>query len=89
VHSVDVRIRFRLAEIAGREASLVVDGFNLVESSDGVVDDALLLVDPAGSITTSPDGSVVTIPFTVNPDFGSILYPTSRGRMIRVGFRIR
>jgi hypothetical protein len=66
----------------------VIDGFNLIENGDGVVDDALLLVDPDASIVTSPDGTVVTIPFTVNPDFGRILYPTSRGRMIRVGFRI-
>ena len=64
----------------------MVDGLNLVESSDGVVDEALLLVDPASSISSS--GGVVTIPTVVNPDFGRVIYPTSRGRMIRVGFRI-
>jgi hypothetical protein len=88
VHSLDVRVRLNVGHVAGREASLVIDGFNLIENGDGVVDDALLLVDPDASIVTSPDGTVVTIPFTVNPDFGRILYPTSRGRMIRVGFRI-
>lgn len=88
VHSLDVRLRVSVGRIGGREASLVIDGFNLVESEDGVVDDALLLVDPAASLTTSSGGSVVTIPFTVNPDFGGILYPASRGRMVRVGFRI-
>jgi hypothetical protein len=52
------------------------------------VDVALLLVDPWVIITTSPDGSTVTISFILNPDFGGTIYPTSRGRMIRVGFRI-
>ncbi|MDH3206950.1 MAG: carboxypeptidase-like regulatory domain-containing protein [Gemmatimonadota bacterium] len=85
-HSVDVRIRFRLGRLAGRDASLVLDGFNLVESRDGVVDDALLLVDPTGSITTS--SGVVTIPFVLNPDFGRVIYPSTRGRMVRIGFRI-
>jgi hypothetical protein len=75
-----------LGRLGGREASLVIDGFNLIETEDGIVDDALLLVDPAAGITTS--GSTVTIPFTLNPDFGSVLYPASRGRMVRVGFRI-
>jgi hypothetical protein len=86
VHSVDVRLQLRLGRLGGREASLVIDGFDLIETEDGIVDDALLLVDPAGSIATS--GSTVTIPFTLNSDFGSVLYPASRGRMIRVGFRI-
>lgn len=86
VHSLDVRLRLRLGMLAGREASLVLDAFNLVESEAGIIDDALLLVDPTGAITTS--GSTVTIPFVVNPDFGSILYPASRGRMLRIGVRI-
>jgi hypothetical protein len=88
VHSIDVRLSLRVGRIGNREAHLVLDGFNLIESTDGVIDGALLLVDPAGSLTTSPDGSTVTIPFMLNSDFGSVLYPTSRGRMLRVGFRI-
>jgi len=87
-HFLDVRVQVRVGRLGGRDASLVLDGLNLVESEAGVIDDALLLVDPSGSITTSPDGSTVTIPFMVNPDFGHVLYPTSRGRVLRVGFRI-
>jgi hypothetical protein len=86
-HSLDVRVQLRVGRIGGREASLVLDGFNVIESGEGVVDDALLLVDPSGSITSAPDGTV-TIPFVVNPDFGRVLYQTGRGRMLRVGFRI-
>lgn len=86
--SVDVRLRLGLGRIGGHEASLVVDGFNLIESKDGLVDDALVLVDPAGSIATSADGSTVTVPVSVNPDFGRVLYPSSRGRIVRIGLRL-
>jgi hypothetical protein len=85
-HSLDVRLQVRVGRLGGKDASLVLDAFNLVESKDGVIDDALVLVDPAGSITSA--GGTVTIPLTVNPDFGSVLYKASRGRMLRVGVRI-
>jgi hypothetical protein len=87
-HALDLRLRVGLGEVGGRAVSLLLDGFNLVESGGGVVDDALLLVAPAATLTTSPDGSRVTIPVTVNPDFGQVLYPSTRGRMLRVGLRI-
>lgn len=87
-HTVDVRLHVRLGEVGGRAASFTVDGLNLVEPSGGVIDDALLLVDPAGSVTTSGDGQTVTVPVAVNEGFGSVLYPSSRGRMIRIGVRI-
>ncbi len=85
-HALDVRLRVSLGSVMGREASLVLDGFDLIESGDGVVDDALLLVDPASTLTTA--GGVVTIPLVTNPGFGRVLYPATRGRMLRVGFRI-
>ncbi len=88
VHTVNVRVAVTLARFGGRVATMFLDGLDLLESTDGVVDDALLLVDPAGSITTSPDGSTVTLPTVVNPGFGEVLYPSSRGRMLRVGLRI-
>ena len=86
VHAVDARVRIRLGRLMGREASLTLDGLNLIESEDGVIDDALLLVDPTGTITSS--GGVTTIPLVANPEFGSVLYPSSRGRMLRIGLRI-
>lgn len=87
-HSLNLRLGFDLTGLLGRPASLTVDGLDLIETRDGIVDDALLLVDPSASIVTSPDGSTVTIPTIVNESFGTILYPTSRGRMIRIGMRI-
>jgi hypothetical protein len=86
-HTVDARVSFTLGRLQGRPVSVFVEGFNLVESDDGIIDDALLLVDPAGSITTS--GGTVTVPVVANPDFGQILYPSSPGRMLRVGVTIR
>ena len=83
---LDVRLSLRIGRVLSRDASLVVDGFDLVEPADGVVDDALLLVDPTGTLTSA--GGTVTVPVNANPDFGKILYPSSRGRMIRIGFRI-
>ena len=88
VHAVNARLHFAVGQIAGHPASLTLDGFNLLESSDGIIDDALLLVDPTASITTSPDGSTVTIPTIVNEGFGNVLYPSTRGRMLRIGVRI-
>ena len=60
VHAVDARVRVRLGRWMGREASLTLDGLNLIESEDGVIDDALLLVDPTGTISSA--GGVTTIP---------------------------
>ncbi|HET9947391.1 MAG TPA: carboxypeptidase-like regulatory domain-containing protein [Longimicrobiales bacterium] len=87
-HALDARVELRVGTLFGREAALVVEGLDLIESRGGILDTALLLVDPAGTLTTSPDGSAVTVPVTVNPDFGRVLYPASRGRQLRVGFRI-
>jgi len=86
VHGLDVRLSFQLGRVMGREARLVVDGLDVIESEDGLIDDALLLVDPTGTLTSS--GGTVTIPVIVNPDFGKVVYPSSRGRMLRIGLRI-
>jgi hypothetical protein len=87
-HTVNVRLQFSLGRLAGLSTRVTLDGFNLVESAGGLIDDALMLVDETGSIDTSPDGATVTIPVVVNPDFGEVLYPSSRGRMLRIGVRI-
>lgn len=84
---LNLRLSFDLTNVGARRAHLVLDVLNVVESKGGVVDTALLLVDPSGSITTASDGTV-TIPTTVNPNFGEVVYPASRGRSIRIGVRI-
>lgn len=88
MHTVNARLRVRLGALGGRSATLTVDALNLMEYSGGVVDQALLVADPAGTITASTDGSTVTTPLTINDAFHTVRYPISRGRMIRVGVRI-
>jgi hypothetical protein len=87
-HNLNIGLRVTFAQAAGKSVSLVVDALNLLETSAGLLDDALLLVDPNAPLTTSADGSTVTIPFMVNQDFGQTLYPNTRGRMLRIGMRI-
>jgi hypothetical protein len=87
-HAVDLRVQVALGRLGGMDAVLSVDGLNLIEGAHGVIDDALMLVDRDAAIDVSSDGSTVTIPTVVNDGFGSVLYPASRGRMIRVGVRL-
>ena len=87
-HTLDARVQIRVGSFGGRQARFTIEGFNLIEAKDALLDDALLLIDPSGSIAESPDGSTVTLPTLVNPDFGQSLYHTGRGRMIRIGFRV-
>ena len=87
-HGVAARLTVRLAALRGMDATIVIDALDLVEDSGGFLDEALLLVDPSGSIVTSTDDSTVTLPLTVNPDFGDVLLSGSRGRMLRLGIRI-
>ena len=85
-HAVDLRLSINVSSLGGRSVRLILDALDVIESKDGVIDSALLLVDPAGTITTSP-GSVA-IPLMLNPDFGRVIYPSTRGRQLRIGFRI-
>ena len=87
-HQVDVGLEIGLGNVGGREAIIRLDALDLVEERGGVLDDALWVVDPATDLTTSADGQTVTIPMTINPAFGSVVYPSSRGRMLRLGVRI-
>lgn len=86
--SLDARLTVALGTIGGQNASLFVDGLNLIETKDGLIDDALLLVDPDAGLTVTDGGARVRVPYLVNPGFGEVLLPTSRGRMLRVGMRI-
>ena len=67
---------------------LVVEGFNLLESREGLRDTALLLVDGSRQVSIDPTTGDVDVPVTVNPRFGKKLSSTSVGRMIRIGFRL-
>ena len=85
---LDARVRIALGQVGRHDASLFVDGLNLLETKDGLIDNALLLVDPDAGLTVDSGGTWVGVPYQINPSFGDILLPTSRGRMLRVGVRI-
>lgn len=85
---IDVRLRVGLGRVVGQQATLFVDALDLIESEDGLIDRALLLVDPDAPLVTEAGGTQVTVPLEINQGFGSVLLPTSRGRMLRIGMRI-
>jgi hypothetical protein len=65
---------------------VTVDALAMVASESGIVDRALVLVDPAGTI-----GSVsgrITIPQVANPGFGGYLVRRNEARRVRVGMRL-
>jgi hypothetical protein len=86
VVALDLRVGVRLFQVGGLPAELVVDGLNLIQSEDGIVDRALYLVDPAGSITT-PAAGRVRVPLVVNPDFGKLLVRRAAPAALRAGLR--
>ncbi|MEX0837642.1 MAG: hypothetical protein WD101_04870, partial [Gemmatimonadota bacterium] len=87
-HHMSARLQIGFGALGGQRASLFVEGLNLLESEDGVIDEALVLVDPDAPLTYAQGDTRVTVPLTVNPTFGEVLLPTTRGRMLRVGLRI-
>lgn len=87
-YTFDVRVSVDVGTIANRRATLMLEGFNVIEDRSGVIDEALWLVDPAGTVDTSPDGATVTIPLVLNTSFGDVIHSTGRGRSLRVGMRI-
>lgn len=87
-HNLSARVQVGLGDLGGQQASFFVEGLNLIESQDGLIDQALMLVDPDADLTYTQGDTRVAIPLTVNPEFGNVMVPTSRGRMLRVGLRI-
>ena len=71
----------------GGQLSLVVDAFNVVTTATGIIDRALVLVDPAGTLTPAGPGRV-NVPLIVNPNFGRLLVRRADPRMLRVGLRM-
>jgi len=87
-YGVDLSIGVGIPVSAGgRHLTLTVDAYNVTSSESGPVDRALLLVNPAG--TLSPPGSrTVNLSLVPNPRFGSILSRRDDPRLFRVGLRI-
>ncbi len=89
IHGLDLRLSVGLLRVGDGVAELVVDALNLVESEQGIRDQALLLVDSQGELVTDETSASVTVPLRVNPDFGRLILAQTPGRWFRIGFRIR
>ncbi len=85
---VDISLSIGLTQIGGNDVSIVIDGLNLTDPSDGVPDRALYLIDPNGTLQTDPVSGSVTVPLIANPNFGVPLIRRGFGRVIRIGARI-
>lgn len=88
VGSLDLRLGIELPVRlgGGSRLSLIVDAFNVVATETGIVDRALVLVDPAGSLSTA--GRVTTLPLIANSRFGTLLSRRGEPRVVRVGLGI-
>ena len=69
---------------SGGTVFLTLDAFNVVSSATGVVDRAALLINPAAPLASGA-GGVVTVPFTANSRFGTLLSRRAEPRLLRVG----
>lgn len=87
--SLDLRFSVGLPLMAkdGSRLSLVLDAFNVVSSTVGLVDHALVLVDPNGALITDGQGNV-TLPLVINPNFGNVQSRRNDPRLFRVGVRM-
>jgi len=84
VHSLNLRVGLTLL----RSAAIVVEGLNLIESSQAQVDRALYLIDRNTSLTTDQAQGKVTVPLVANPHFGEPLVRFGTGRVLRIGLQL-
>lgn len=88
VHRLDVRVALRIGQLNVGRLDLVLDALNVLAPATGPIDRALLLVDPAGSLTTNATTGVTSVPYVVNPNFGKVLTDRSPGILWRIGVRV-
>lgn len=88
VHALDLNLAVGLpVRSLGGRVEVTLDAFNLVASKTGLVDRALVLVDPQGTLTTNGQGQLV-LPLIANPDFGKLMSLRTENRLVRIGFRL-
>lgn len=86
-HALDLHLSVGLPVGGARNVALTIDGFNVVGSEIGIVDRAVFLVDPAGTITLDGAGRTV-LPLLANSRFGTILSRRNDARVLRIGIRM-
>jgi len=87
-HALDLSASIGLPVRAfGGRLTVQVDVFNLVSTETGMVDRALVLVDPNGAVADDGLGNL-TLPLVGNRHFGKLLSQRTEPRMLRVGLRL-
>jgi hypothetical protein len=89
VLALDLRLAIGLPVAVGGGGKLyaTLDAFNVVSSETGVVDRAVLLIDPSRPLGTGVVGSV-TVPYIPNPNFGKLVSRRVEPRLLRFGLRM-
>jgi hypothetical protein len=82
-----VKVALPFAIGSGRRLALSADAINLLSTSTGVIDHALVLVNPSASLG-APVGGVYALPLMANPNFGAIQSRRGEPRLIRIGLGI-
>ncbi len=88
IQAVDARVTIGVSSADSYAAHLVIDALNLVAPEDIVPDRAVYLVDPARSLTVSPNGRNVTVPLIANTGFGEAAARYAPQRLLRLGLRL-
>jgi carboxypeptidase family protein len=86
-HALDLSASVGIPVGSSGNLQVTLDAFNVVATETGLVDRALLLIDPTGSITTDAQGNVV-LPLVANQHFGKLLIRRGEGRVVRIGLRV-
>jgi hypothetical protein len=86
VHALDARLTLDVVQSGRYTASVLIDGFDLLRSEEGIVDRAVYLVDR--DIPGPDDSGVTTLPLRANPDFGSLLVRRAAVPALRVGVQL-
>ncbi len=87
-HALDLRLAVGLPiRSLGGRVEVLLDVFNLAATATGLVDRAVLLVDPGGTLTTDALGNV-TLPLVANRRFGQLFSRRTEPRMVRLGLRL-
>ncbi|HXE57212.1 MAG TPA: carboxypeptidase regulatory-like domain-containing protein [Gemmatimonadales bacterium] len=88
VHALDLNLVIGLpVRSLGGRVEFTLEAFNVVGTPSGVVDRALVLVDPQGTVSDDGQGNL-TLPLIGNPNFGKLLSRRNEPRLLRVGLRL-
>jgi len=68
--------------------SVLVEGLNLIDPEEALVDRALVRVDETRSLLVDPTSGVVNVPLIANPNFGKPIAQRGFGRFVRIGARV-